>query len=243
MIPKYHRVLIKLSGEALGIDGKLFDFEMIHQIAEVIAGIVRQGVQVAMVIGGGNIWRGRESDKTGLGMDRVSADHIGMLGTVLNALAMQDALRQYEQKARVFSAIPITGMVEPYFYHDAIRCLEQNEVALFACGTGDPFHSTDTAAAQRAAEIHADAILMAKNVDGVYDSNPDMHADARIIPQATYQELLRQQMAQNCEAIDSEALFICQKTKLPTMLVFALKNPQDIQRMVNGATPGTLLTR
>ena len=243
MNPVYRRVLIKLSGEALGIDGKLFDFAMFDRIAEVIARIAKRGVQAALVLGGGNLWRGRETEKAGSEMDRVLADHMGMLGTVMNSLAMRDALRRNGQKARVFSAIPMSGMVEPYFYQDAIRCMEQNEVAIFACGLGTsgPFHSTDTAAAQRAAEISADAILMAKNVDGVYDSDPRKNKNARIIERATYQEIIRQQMEQGNEAIDTEALIICRKTKLPAMLVFALRNPDDIERMVDGEKPGTLL--
>ena len=243
MDPVYRRVLIKLSGEALGVDGKLFDFAMFDRIAEVIARISKRGVQAALVLGGGNLWRGRQTEKAGSGMDRVLADHMGMLGTVMNSLAMSDALRQNGQKARVFSAIPITGMVEPYFYQDAIRCLEQNEVAIFACGLGTsgPFHSTDTAAAQRAAEINADAILMAKNVDGIYDADPRKNKAAKIIERAAYQEIMRQQMEQGNEAIDTEALILCQKTRLPAVLVFALNNPEDIERMIDGEKPGTLL--
>ena len=244
MDPVYRRVLIKLSGEALGVDGKLFDFNMFGRIAEVIARISRRGVQVALVLGGGNLWRGREAEKTASEMDRVLADHMGMLGTVMNSLAMRDALLQNRQKARVFSAIPITGMVEPYFYLDALRCLQQNEVAILACGLGTsgPFHSTDTAAAQRAAEIKADAILMAKNVDGIYDSDPKENKAAKIIESATYRQMIRQQMEQGKEAIDTEALILCQKTELPAMLVFALQNPDDMERMIDGEKPGTLLT-
>jgi len=241
--PAYRRVLIKLSGEALGVDGKLFDFFMFDRIAEAVARVAKRGVQVALVLGGGNLWRGRESEKAGFSMDRVLADHMGMLGTVMNSLAMRDALRQNGQKARVFSAIPISGMVEPYFYVDAVECLEQGEVAIFACGLGTsgPFHSTDTAAAQRAAEIRADALLLAKNVDGVYDSDPNKNKAAKIIERATYREIIAQQMTQGNEAVDTEALILCQKTKLPAILVFALKAPEDIERMVDGGRPGTLL--
>lgn len=242
MEPSYKRIVIKLSGEALGIGGSLFDFDMIGSVAGVIAGIAKRGVQVALVIGGGNIWRGRETQKASANMDRTLADHMGMLGTVINSLAMQDALHQKGQKAHVLSAIPISGMVEPYYYREAIRYLEENHVVLFACGTGDPFHSTDTAAAQRAAEIHADALLMAKNVDGIYDDDPKTNKNAKLLSKTTYQELLRLQQTLSKEAVDTEALLICQKTKLPAMLVFALKNPEDIERIVCGATPGTTVT-
>lgn len=235
----YNRVLVKLSGEALGIQGTLFDFSMFGKVAEVIASIAKRGVQVALVIGGGNIWRGRETEKAGMG--RVAADHMGMLGTVMNSLAMQDALLQCGQKAHVLSAIPITGMVEPFYFRDAIRHLEDHEVVLFACGTGDPFHSTDTAAAQRAAEINADALLMAKNVDGIYDDDPKKNSRAKRIDKISYKALLQLQQSLNKEAIDTEALLICQKTALSAMLVFKLSNPEDIEKMVYGATPGTVI--
>lgn len=241
MEPAYKRVLVKLSGEALGIEGRLFDFDMIGEVAKVLSRIARAGVQIGLVIGGGNIWRGRETEKAGARMNRALADHMGMLGTVLNALAMQDALLQQGQPARVMSAIPMTGVTEPFFFRDAIEHLQNGEIVIFAGGTGDPFHSTDTAAAQRAAEIEADALLMAKNVNGIYEQPPIKNPKANMITNASYQDIIDMQQKNKEEAIDTEALLICRKTKLPAMLVFELKNPEDIERIVYGGTPGTYL--
>ncbi len=230
----YKRVLIKLSGEALGKDGTLFDFEMIARAAEAVARIARGGMQVALMLGGGNIWRGRKGPAAN--MDAVTADHMGMLATMINSLAMRDAIEQRGMETRVLSAVEMNRFAEGYVPRNAVRHLEKGRIVLFACGNGDPFHSTDTAAAQRAAEINADALLMAKNVDAIYDKNPSLHSDAQRFPSLTYAEALSLDQG----AVDVEALIILKNNKLPELLVFDLKTPEDLVLVANGEKePGT----
>lgn len=235
----YKRVLVKLSGEALGEDGVLFNFDRINRVASVIAALARSGVQVAVVIGGGNIWRGRRGPAAA--MNAVTADHMGMLGTVINSLAMQDALdrvqRNDERKidSYVMTAIDIRVCAEPYNCRAAVRHLEMGHIVLFAYGTGDPLHSTDTAAAQRAVEIEADALLLAKNVDGIYTKNPSLFNDAKHLKEATYDEAL----ALPESGIDTGALLILKENRFPEVRVFSLKTPENILRVIAAEKIGT----
>lgn len=231
----YKRVLIKISGEALGVNGELFDFQKIDSVAKVIASLHRQGVEIALVIGGGNIWRGRRGPSAG--MDAVTADHMGMLGTAINALAMQDALERQGIETRVQSAVEMTCFAEPYIRRRAIRHLEKGRIVLFACGTGDPFHSTDTAAAQRAAEINVDAMLMAKNIDGIYSADPRVDPSAKLLPELSYDEAL----ALNQKAVDTAALILCKENNVPALLVFALEPTENIIRAAKGERFGSVL--
>ncbi len=234
-IAVYKRVLIKLSGEALGIDGALFDFAQINKVAETVAGIARGGVEVALMIGGGNLWRGRRGPSAN--MDCVTADHMGMLATVINSLAMRDAVERCGVETRVMSAVPMPPFAEGYVPREAVRAMREGRIVLFAAGNGDPFHSTDTAAAQRAAEIGADALLMAKNVDGIYTANPQTDPSATLIPAMTYAQALAMRQG----AIDDEALVIARNTKLPLVLIFGLKEPDDIRRAAVGGHAGTAI--
>lgn len=237
MTEGYRRVLLKLSGEALGGAGETFDFEQLTNVARMIAKLWHTGAQVALVIGGGNIWRGRQGPA--ISMNRVTADHMGMLGTVINALAMQDALERVDPdiSACVMTAIDIRACAEPYNWRQAIRHLERGRIVLFAYGTGDPLHSTDTAAAQRAVEIEADAMLFAKNVDGVYDKNPSEYDDARLIPEMTYDEALQLQSS----GIDTTALIISRDSNLGAIRVFTLLDPENIMRVASGEAIGTTI--
>jgi len=230
-------VLLKLSGEALmgplqyGVDA-----ERIHNIARTVKRVHERGVEVAIVVGGGNIYRGLEG--TAQGMDRASADYMGMLATVLNALALQDALEHEEVNTRVQSAITISEVAEPYIRRRAMRHLEKGRVVIFAAGTGNPFFTTDTAAALRALEIHAEAILMAKNnVEGVYDMDPTLHPDqATFLPDITHGEA----MERNLKVMDSTALSLCRDNGLP-IYVFNMADEQNIDRIVCGERVGTVV--
>ena len=232
-MPTYKRVLIKLSGEALGDHGRLFDFEQINRVASVIARLHETGTQIALVIGAGNIWRGRQGPAAQ--MNAVSADHMGMLGTAINSIAMQDAVQHHGVSAHVLSAIDMNRFCEPYSYPLAIRYLEQGDVVIFACGTGNPFFSTDTAAALRSVEIAADAILLAKNIDGVYDSDPRLNPDAKFLPDLTYQEV----MERDLKVMDAAAITICRDNKVPSIRVFALDDPENILKVIDGDPMGT----
>ncbi len=230
----YKRVLIKLSGQALGLKGVLFDFEKFNQVAKAVVELRENGVEVALVLGGGNIWRGRQGPTTN--MDPVTADHMGMLGTAINSLAMQDALERAGQQARVLSAIQMTAFAEPYIRRRAVRHLEKGRVVLFACGTGNPFFSTDTAAALRAVEIGAEAVLLAKSIDGVYADDPIANPSAEFIPDITYKEALDKGL----RVMDTAALAVCDENKVPAVHVFSLDDPTNIVRVAMGEAMGSL---
>ena len=230
---KYKRVLLKLSGEALA--GKLgvgIDYETLADISRGVADLYRLGVQIAIVNGGGNFWRGRTSRN----MDRTKADHMGMLATVINALALQDALETQGAPTRVQTAIAMSQIAEPYIRGRALRHLEKNRIVIFACGTGNPFFTTDTAAALRAAEIDAEVILKATDVDGIYDSDPAKNDGALRFTQLDYLEVLNRGLG----VMDSTATTLCMDNKIP-IIVFSIKDPSNIIRIVNGETVGTLV--
>ena len=232
---KYKRVLLKVSGEALAGDaGRGLDFEVIDQVCDVIARCNKEGIQVGIVVGGGNFWRGL---KDGKGMrERTRADHMGMLATTINCLALADILEQKGVDVRVQTAIEMRAMAEPYIRSRAIRHLEKGRVVIFGCGTGNPFFSTDTAAVLRAAEIDADVILLAKNVDGVYSADPQVDPNAVKYDTITYDDVL----AQHLQVMDSTATSLSMDNKIPVIL-FALKDPENILRVVMGEKIGTIV--
>lgn len=233
--PKYKRVLLKISGEALAGDAhRGLDFAVIGGVCDVIKQCVEAGVQVGVVVGGGNFWRGVKDG--GGKMERTRADHMGMLATVINALAVADCLEQRGVEVRVQTAIAMNQIAEPYIRSKAIRHLEKGRVVIFGCGTGCPFFSTDTAAVLRAAEIGADVILLAKNVDGVYDSDPAVNPDAKKYDQLSYMDVLNQGLG----VMDSTATSLSMDNHIP-ILVFALSDPENIHRAVNGEKIGTLV--
>ena len=232
----YRRVLLKLSGEVFG-GGKVgLAPEVVRGIAAQIAEAVRDGVQVAVVVGGGNFFRGTELQQQG--MDRTRADYMGMLGTVLNCLALQDFLEKQGVETRVQTAITMGQVAEPYIPRRAIRHLEKGRVVIFGAGAGMPFFSTDTVSAQRALEIKCDAVLMSKSgVDGVYDSDPRTNPDARKIDHITYQEALQKGL----KVVDAAAFSLCMENKLP-MIVFGMEGDGNVARAVRGERIGTLVT-
>lgn len=233
--PKYKRILLKLSGEALAGDAhRGLDFDVIGNVCDVVKQCVQAGVQVGIVVGGGNFWRGIKDG--GDRMERVRADHMGMLATVINALAIADMLEQREVPVRVQTAIEMNRIAEPYIRSRAIRHLEKGRVVVFGCGTGNPFFSTDTGAALRAVEIGADAILLAKNIDGVYSADPVTDANAVKYDTITYDEVLKQHLA----VMDSTAISLSMENHMP-IIVFALKDPENIYRVVMGETIGTVV--
>jgi len=236
-LPAFKRILLKLSGEALM--GRLeygTDPERVQAIANQISRVERQGVEVAVVVGAGNIYRGLQGAATG--MDRATADYMGMLATVLNALQLQDALEKLDVHTRVQSAIQIQEVAEPYIRRRAMRHLEKGRVVIFAAGTGNPFFTTDTAAALRAVEVHAEAILMGKNgVEGVYSGDPKTDPEARFLPEITYMEALRRGL----RVMDSTALTLCMENRLP-IHVFNMDDERNIERIVSGDRVGTLVT-
>lgn len=231
---KYKRVMLKLSGEALaGENGFGLDFNVAKSIALEIKKLVDMGVEVGAVVGGGNIWRGR----TGEGMDRTTADYMGMLATCINALALQDSLEQVGVKTRVQTAIEMKEVAEPFIRRRAMRHLEKGRVVIFAAGTGNPYFSTDTTAALRAAEIEAEVILLAKKVDGVYDKDPHKYDDAKKYDKLSYIEVLDQGL----QVMDSTAITLCMDNNIP-ILVFGLDDPENIQRAISGEEIGTLVS-
>jgi uridylate kinase len=236
-LPAFQRVLLKLSGEALmGSLDYGTDPERVTAIADEIAKLHRLGVEVAVVVGAGNIYRGL-SGAAG-GMDRATADYMGMLATVLNALQIQDALEKQDVHTRVQSAIEVQEVAEPYIRRRAMRHLEKKRVVIFGAGTGNPFFTTDTAAALRAVEIHAEALLMAKNgVEGVYSGDPRTDPDAEFIPEITHMDALRRGL----RVMDSTALTLCAENKLP-IHVFNMDDERNIERIVSGERVGTLVT-
>ena len=233
--PKYKRVLLKISGEALAGDaGRGLNFDVISAVGDAIKQCVDMGVQVGIVVGGGNFWRGVKDG--GDKMVRVRADHMGMLATAINALAVADVLEQHGVEVRVQTAIEMRQIAEPYIRSRAIRHLEKGRVVVFGCGTGNPFFSTDTAAVLRAAEIDADVILLAKNVDGVYSADPVKHADAVKYDSITYDDVLAQHLA----VMDTTATSLSMDNDIPVLL-FALKDPENIVRAVKGEKIGTIV--
>ncbi len=233
MQPKYKRVLLKLSGEALAGENNFgLDFDTVLKICREIKVCVDAGVEIAIVVGGGNFWRGRTSGQ----MDRTRADHMGMLATTINALALADALEQLNCVVRVQTAIGMNQIAEPYIRNRAVRHLEKGRVVIFACGTGNPFFSTDTAAALRAAEIEADIILKASMVDGIFDSDPKQNANAVLFDSLSYLDLLNRGL----KVMDSTAATLCRDNAIP-ILVFNLSNPKNIVRAINGDDIGTIV--
>jgi uridylate kinase len=234
--PAYRRIVLKLSGEALsGAQGFGIGLDVVGEIAAEILDVVRLGVQVGIVVGGGNIWRGRTATENG--MDRAAADYMGMLATVLNALALQDVMEKQGLDTRVQTAIEMREVAEPYIRRRAIRHLEKGRVVVFAAGTGAPFFSTDTAAALRAAEINADAILMAKRgTDGVYDKDPNLYPDARLFRELTFRELIQRGLT----VIDAAAASLCMENGIP-IVVFDLEVRGNIRRAVLGENVGTIV--
>jgi uridylate kinase len=234
--PPYRRVLLKLSGEVIG-NGRLgIDPDVVVRLAAQIAEVVREGVQVAVVIGGGNFLRGAELSERG--MDRGRADYMGMLGTVLNCLALQDFLEQQGIDTRVQTAITMGQVAEPYIPRRAIRHLEKGRAVIFGAGLGAPYFSTDTAAAQRALEIKAHVVLMSKSgVDGVYTADPRKDAGARKLDQVTYADALAQQL----KVVDATAFSLCMDNRLP-MIVFGMEGEGNVARAVRGERIGTLVT-
>ncbi len=234
MAPKFKRILLKLSGEALaGGKGFGLDEDTLADISRVIRQACGMGVEIAVVVGGGNFWRGR----TGKDMDRTRADHMGMLATVINSLALQSALEAAGVETRVQTAIDMRQIAEPYIRGKAISHLAKGRVVIFGCGTGNPFFSTDTAAALRAAEIDAEAILLAKKVDGVYDCDPNLNPQAKKFDELKYIEVLNKGLG----VMDSTATSLCMDNNIP-ILVFGLDDPMNIIRVLNGEKIGTTVS-
>ena len=226
MAVKYTRVIIKISGEALAGDkGMGFDQTVLQGVVDEICKVHDLGVQIGIVVGGGNFWRGRQ----GTEMERTTADHMGMLATVINALALQDAIERRGVPTRVQTALNITRVAEPYILRKALSHLDKGRIVIFACGTGNPFFSTDTAVALRAAEIGAEVILLAKNVDGIYDSDPKLNPNAKKYKEIGYLDFI----SQGLKAMDTAAVAICMENKTP-ILAFGLDEENSLVRAVSG---------
>ncbi len=230
---KYKRVVIKLSGEALaGEQGFGLESNVLNSLAEQISEIVALGVEVVIVVGGGNIWRGVAGSKRGI--DRATADYMGMLATVINALALQDVLEDHDVDTRVQTAIEMRSVAEPYIKRRAIRHLEKGRVVIFGAGTGNPFFSTDTTAALRAAEVEAEVILMAKKVDGVYDDDPVKNPDAKRYEKLTFLDVLNKGL----KVMDSTATSLCMDNRIP-IIVFNMMESGNMKKVIMGETIGT----
>jgi uridylate kinase len=232
--PKYRRVLLKISGEAFAGSETGVDVHTTEDMARQIAEVHRDGGSVAVVVGGGNIWRGKVHEEAG--MDRATADYMGMLATVINALALQDALERIGVPSRVQTAIAMHQIAEPYIRRRAIRHLEKGRVVIFAAGTGNPYFTTDTTAALRAVEVGAEAIHKATKVDGIYTADPKKHPDATRFEQLAYLEVLQRGL----EVMDNTALTLCMDNNLP-IIVFDMAVPGNIRRVVWGESIGTLV--
>ena len=232
METKYKRVILKISGEALSSPGENIDFDIVGTVAKQVAEISDMGVEVCIIVGGGNIWRGRQ----GKHMDRVTADHMGRLATVINSLAVQDALEAMGKQVRLQTAIEMIKIAEPFIRRKAVRHLEKGRIVIFACGTGNPYFTTDTATALRAAEMEADLILLAKNVDGVYDSDPKKNPDAKKFDEISYLEVI----SRGLQAMDTTAVTLCMENNIP-ILAFGLSEKESIKRAVLGEKMGTLI--
>jgi len=232
-LPQYKRVLLKLSGEALmGDQGFGISSQVIKYVAEEIRSIFDLGIQIAIVVGGGNIFRGIAASS--YGMDRTSADHMGMLATVINSLALQDALEKKGVATRIQSAISMHEVAEPYILRRAVRHLEKGRVVIFAAGTGNPYFTTDTAAVLRAQEIHAEILLKATKVDGLYDSDPVINKDARFLGRVKYMEVLEKQL----KVMDMTAISLAMDNNLP-LVIFNLKKKGNIRKVICGEDIGT----
>ena len=229
----YKRVIIKLSGEALAGDkGFGIDESMLEYIVEQIKKVREENVEIGIIIGGGNFWRGRQA----LNMEKSAADHMGMLATVMNSIALQDALEAHGIPTRVQTALTITRVAEPYILRKALHHFEKGRIVIFACGTGNPFFSTDTGAALRAAEINAEVLLLAKNVDGIYDSYPKTNPNAKKFDEPSYLDVIQKGL----HAMDTTAISLCMENKIP-IIAFALKEKDSIVRVVNGERIGTII--
>ena len=234
MQPKYKRILLKLSGEALAGEQKTgLNEEVVSSVVDQLVKVHAMGVDIALVIGGGNFWRGRQ----GANMERATADLMGMLATVMNALAMMDAIEQKGIPTRVQTALNMVSVAEPYVLRKALRHFEKGRIVIMACGTGNPYCSTDTAAAQRACEINADVLLMAKNVDGIYDSDPNKNPNAKKFDKLTFGDVVNKGL----KAMDATAATMCAENNVP-VLAFALGEKDSILRAVCGEHLGTLIT-
>lgn len=229
--PIYKRVLVKLSGEAMQAKDGIIDFDILANVAAVLKKCTDEGVQVAVVVGAGNIWRGA---RQGRNMNRCNADHMGMLATVINAIAIKDAVINAGGRATVMTPMNMCQFAEQYSGERAIERMEQGKVVIFGCGTGNPFFSTDTGAVLRAAEINADIVLMAKNIDGIYDKDPCRFDDARKYDKISYSEILEKKLA----AYDLTATAFCAANSIKTY-AFALKDPENILRVIHGSNIGT----
>jgi uridylate kinase len=230
---KFKRVIIKLSGEALaGEKGNGIDQKTLDKVVDQIIAVRDLGVEIGIIVGGGNFWRGRQ----GTEMDRSTADHMGMLATVINALGIQDALERKGVPTRVQTALTITRVAEPYILRRAMSHLSKGRIVIFACGTGNPYFTTDTAAALRAAEIGAEMLLLAKNVDGIYDSDPKINKDAKKLKEVSYKDFI----AQGLKAMDTTAITICMENKIP-VLAFGLFEERALLRAVCGEEIGTVI--
>ena len=231
---KYQRVVIKISGEALACEnGAGIDHAKLDKVTEQIVEVRKMGAQVGVVIGGGNFWRGRQADSE---MNRSTADHMGMLATIINALALQDSIEHKGAEVRVQTALTVTKVAEPYILRKALRHLEKGRIVVFACGTGNPYFSTDTGAALRAAEIGADALLLAKNVDGVYDSDPKVNPEAVRFDTLTYMQVI----SKGLKAMDTTAITMCMDNEIP-IIAFDLNEKDGIKRAITGEKIGTYI--
>ncbi len=234
MKPKYEKIVLKLSGEALAGEKKFgLDYGVIKEICLELKNLVEIGVKVAIVVGGGNFWRGKTSEA----MDRTRADHIGMLATAMNALAVADVLESIGVSVRVQTSVSMRQVAEPYIRNRAVRHMEKKRIVIFGCGTGNPFFSTDTAASLRAAEIEADIIFKATKVDGVYNKDPDLFPDALKYEKISFDEVIDK----NLSFVDITATTMCKDNNIP-ILVFSLKNPKNILKAVLGEKIGTLVS-
>ena len=230
---KYKRVIIKISGEALaGETGFGLDSNVISYVVGQIKKVKDLGVEVGIIVGGGNFWRGRQAQE----MDRTTADHMGMLATIMNSLALQDALEKNGMPTRVQTALTITRIAEPYILRKALRHLEKGRVVIFACGTGNPYFSTDTGASLRAAEIGAEVLLLAKNIDGVYDKDPKKFDDAKKYDEISSIDVIQQKL----QAMDTTAITLCMDNQIP-IIAFSLKEEDSILKAVKGEKIGTLI--
>ena len=233
MQSKYKRILLKLSGEVLaGAEGKGLNFDTVTEICEIIKECTELGVEIGLVVGGGNFWRGRSSGE----MDRVRADQMGMLATTINSLALCDTLEQLGVKATVMTSLVMPQVADIFTKREAVKNLEEGKVVIFGCGTGNPFFSTDTTAALRAAEIEAEIIFKATNVDGVYDKDPNKFADAVKYDKLTHSEVLSKEL----KVMDSTAASLCRDNKI-SILVFNLDDPKNIVRALKGEAIGTVV--